>query len=149
MKKKTKYITAAIVFVLLSLCNIFVSAIFHKMLIKDNQWLTFAPFIETCKLVFSNMGARSIFLAFEVFIVLGLIAAQLSRTSTYKSDMVKISKNIEIPQRAGQNQYGSARFYRDDELDTVFTEIKINKQDSYIQEPMKHGYDDLEFMKKE
>ena len=64
-------------------------------------------------------GARSIFLAFEVFIVLGLIAAQLSRTSTYKSDMVKISKNIEIPQRAGQNQYGSARFYRDDELDTV------------------------------
>ena len=110
MKKKTKYITAAIVFVLLSLCNIFVSAIFHKMLIKDNQWLTFAPFIETCKLVFSNMGARSIFLAFEVFIVLGLIAAQLSRTSTYKSDMVKISKNIEIPQQAGQNQYGSARF---------------------------------------
>ena len=84
MKKKTKYITAAIVFVLLSLCNIFVSAILHKMLIKDNQWLTFAPFIETCKLVFSNMGARSIFLAFEVFIVLGLIAAQLSRTSTYK-----------------------------------------------------------------
>ena len=143
MKKKTKYITAANVFVLLSLCNIFVSAIFHKMLIKDNQWLTFAPFIETCKLVFSNMGARSIFLAF------GLIAAQLSRTSTYKSDMVKISKNIEIPQRAGQNQYGSARFYRDDELDTVFTEIKINKQDSYIQELMKHGYDDLEFMKKE
>ena len=63
MKKKTKYITAAIVFVLLSLCNIFVSAIFHKMLIKDNQWLTFAPFIETCKLVFSNMGARSIFLS--------------------------------------------------------------------------------------
>ncbi len=81
--------------------------------------------------------------------MLGLIAAQLSRTSTYKSDMVKISKNIEIPQRAGQNQYGSARFYRDDELDTVFTEIKINKQDSYIQELMKHGYDDLEFMKKE
>ena len=112
MKKKTKYITAAIVFVLLSLCNIFVSAILHKMLIKDNQWLT-------------------------------------SRTSTYKSDMVKISKNIEIPQRAGQNQYGSARFYRDDELDTVFTEIKINKQDSYIKELMKHGYDDLEFMKKE
>ena len=35
MKKKTKYITAAIVFVLLSLCNIFVSAILHKMLIKD------------------------------------------------------------------------------------------------------------------
>lgn len=65
MKKKTKYITAAIVFVLLSLCNIFVSAILHKMLIKDNQWLTFAPFIETCKLVFSNMGARSIFLAFD------------------------------------------------------------------------------------
>ena len=35
------------------------------------------------------------------------------------------------------------------QLDTVFTEIKINKQDSYIQELMKHGYDDLEFMKKE
>ena len=95
MKKKTKYITAAIVFVLLSLCNIFVSAIFHKMLIKDNQWLTFAPFIETCKLVFSNMGARSIFLAFEVFIVLGLIAAQLwlkfLRILKYRNEPDRIS----------------------------------------------------------
>ena len=80
MKKKTKYITAAIVFVLLSLCNIFVSAILHKMLIKDNQWLTFAPFIETCKLVFSNMGARSIFLAFEVFIAVSYTHLTLPTT---------------------------------------------------------------------
>ena len=80
--------------------------------------------------------------------MLGLIAAQLSRTSTYKSDMVKISKNIEIPQRAGQNQYGSARFTEMMNLIQFYRNKKINKQDSYIKELMKHGYDDLEFMKR-
>lgn len=148
MKKKTKYITAVIVFVLLSWCNVFVSVMLHKLMIRDNHWLTFAPFVETCKIVLCDKGARSIYFAFEVFIVLGLIAAQLSRTSTYKSNLVKISKNLEIPQRAGQNQYGSARFYEKDELDKVFTEIEIKKKDSYIRELMRCGYDDLEFMKK-
>lgn len=145
-RKKTKYITAVIVFVVLSICSIFLSAIIHKILIKDSSWFMLSSFGETVKIVIHDKGARTIFFGFEILIVLCLVASQLSRTTAYRSELVSVAQNIEIPKEAGEKQYGSARFYRDDELDAVFDTVTIKEYDKFISDLMQQGYDDLKFM---
>lgn len=144
--KKTKYITAVVLFVLLSICNVIFSAMLHNLLSKNPEWMHLAGFSYSLHVVMEIKGARLIFLAIEVFIILGLVAAQITRVTEYKSELVKITDDIYIPKRAGENQYGSARFYTEAELSKVFTEIRINKSDELICQLMEHGYDDLEFM---
>lgn len=146
-KKKTKYITAALVFVLLSICNIFISVMLHKIFSKTPGWMQFEPLIASVQTVIHIKGARLIFLAIETFIVLGIIAAQLTRATAYRSDLVKVTDDIYIPQGVGENQYGCARFYTKDEINKVFTVVKISKADPAIQKLIAHGYDDLDFIK--
>lgn len=145
--KITKYITAVVVFILLSLCNVYFSVMLHKIFAKDATWMHFDSFFASLDMIMDIKGARLMFLTMELFIILALIAAQITRVSTYKSDLVKVTDDIYIPQKVGENQYGSARFYTKEELNNVFTVVRINKNSSSVSKLMAQGYDDLEFMK--
>lgn len=76
---------------------------------------------------------------------MGIIAALITRISTYTSDLIKITDDIYIPKAVGQSQYGAARFYKKDELPGVFDVINISHTDSLIKKLMQQGYDDLDF----
>lgn len=145
--KLTKHITAIVVFVLLSVCNVFFSVMLHKIFAKESGWMQFGTLTASIRLIVSIKGARLIFLTMELFIVLGLIAAQLTHISSYKSDLIKITDDIYIPKEMGEKQYGSARFYNKAEINDVFTVVKISKANHQIAGLMAHGYDDLTFIK--
>lgn len=145
--KITKYITAIVVFSLLSVCNVYFSVMLHKIFAKDAGWMRFDTFLVSLNMLLNIKGAGLIFLTMELFIILGLIASQITRVSTYKADLVKVTDDIYIPQKVGENQYGSARFYSNEEINKVFTVVRINKTAPDISKLMAHGYDDLEFMK--
>jgi len=142
--KKSKYITIVIAFILLSICSVYISVMLHKLFSKDLLWFKVDDFSTTLDLILHDKGAKSLFLGFEAFVVLILVATQITRLSTYKSELVQITDDIYIPQAVGENQYGSARFYTEKELKNVFTELTISKNNEQIEYLMKHGCDDLE-----
>lgn len=145
--KKTKYVTAIVVFIILSAVNIYFSVMLHKIFSKAPDALRFDTLLSSIDMIIHIKGARVIFLTFELFIILGLAAAQITRVNSYQSDLIKITEDIYIPKEVGEKQYGSARFYTKDELNKVFTIVKISKSSPNIAELMAHGYDDLEFIK--
>lgn len=145
--KKTKYVTAIVVFIILSAVNIYFSVMLHKIFSKAPDALRFDTLSSSIDMIIHIKGARVIFLTFELFIILGLAAAQITRVNSYQSDLIKITEDIYIPKEVGEKQYGSARFYTKDELNKVFTIVKISKSSHNIAELMAHGYDDLEFIK--
>lgn len=141
--KKTKYITTVLFFILLTFCNIYLSVILHKILSKTPNWIIFESLQDSIIIIINNKGASIIFLGIETFIILGLIAAQISRVTAYKSELTKITDDIYIPKPAGENQYGSARFYSKKEINEVFNVITVNKHHELIKNLIVHGYDDL------
>lgn len=145
--KVTKYVTAIVAFVLLSVVNIYFSVMLHKILARTPEVFRFDTLATSIDMIIRIKGARLIFLTFELFIILGLIAAQITRVSSYQSELIKVTDDIYIPKEVGEKQYGSARFYNKDELNKVFTVVKISKYSPDIAELMAHGYDDLEFLK--
>lgn len=142
--KSTKYITLVIAFILLSICSVYLSVMLHKILSKELLWFKVDSFSATLEIALHNKGANTLFLGFEALIILVLVATQITRLSMYKSELVKVTDDIYIPQAVGENQYGSARFYAEKELKNVFTELTISKNDEKIEYLMKHGCDDLE-----
>ncbi len=73
--KVTKYVTAIVAFVLLSVVNIYFSVMLHKILARMPEAFRFDTLATSIDMIIRIKGARLIFLTFELFIILGLIAA--------------------------------------------------------------------------
>lgn len=84
-----------------------------------------------------------LFLALEILVLLGGLAYYITNDKPYQSDLVAITPKISTPVAAGQKQFGSARWMKEEERDKAFEFFTINKRDNLISYLLSTGYEDL------
>lgn len=60
----------------------------------------------------------------------------------YKSDMQRITPDIETPKAEGQGQYGTARWLNRKKFSKVFTAVEVDQSSPLIKDLIAHGCDD-------
>lgn len=89
--------------------------------------------------------ARVLFFAFVGFVVLGIFAiVYASNSVNYKSDMYRVTPDIEIPYPAGQGQYGTSWFISEKELGRFFTKITVDEDSTVIRELLKKSKEEFD-----
>lgn len=147
---KRKLIVGGVLFFIGSLINVWFSTYAHLVLTKSFTKFSDIRYMECLYSIFTNKNHTNLFLVMELLIftlILILAITYNSDKSSYTSKINNITNYIETPEKAGQNQYGSARWLTEEEKDEVFDTAYL--EGKLIDELASHGYDDLEFMKGE
>ena len=149
--RKSKWILAGFLFVAGLFVSIWLSAAvtgFVEREIQDFAELKSLSFGAAMAMLKSNDKCAMLFLCCQGLVSLLLVILVMNKkTSQYESAMRRITPDIKTPVAAGQKQHGSAEWLRRDEYKTAFGSYILNPGDPQIKELIKHGYDDLEFMK--
>lgn len=87
-----------------------------------------------------------LFLSFEGFVLLCCTLFFVQNSRTYQSDLMKVTDEIEIPMPAGQFQYGSSRWMKEEEKDKVFAVCTISPLNPVIRSLLDTGYEGLDFI---
>lgn len=140
---KKRMIISFVILVIGVILSIFISTIIHNIL-SSRQLSLYIPNIKECiQSLLNSKQHFKLFLVFIAIVVLGSTTLLISNDKGYKSDLQKITPNIYTPVRAGQNQYGSARWMTEKEKDKYFKSMVLNPKNSKIKELIETGYDDL------
>ncbi|MFZ7130770.1 MAG: hypothetical protein ACOWWR_00240 [Eubacteriales bacterium] len=127
--KQLKLMISALIFIVGLWMNIYFSTNLHFLLTRKMNVLTFVP-IKSC---FESMAASgqhlSLFLYLQGFILLCSIYFYLANMKPYQSDLEEITPDIATPVRAGQMQFGSARWLTEEEKNKGFKFIKLRKNE--------------------
>ncbi|MBR1455465.1 MAG: type IV secretory system conjugative DNA transfer family protein, partial [Lachnospiraceae bacterium] len=76
---------------------------------------------------------RAMYVAFFIFFVAVMIYIKFSnRMTRYKSNMIKVTDDIYIPEPAGQGQYGTAHFLEKKELDKKYKYNILDENDPVV-----------------
>lgn len=146
---KSKVITVSVLFIVLSLINVWFSTCVHLILSSSFTEFTDIKYIDCIVGILSNSSQGNLFLVMELLIltlILILMFTYNSDSRHYTSKMNRITDYIETPEVAGQNQHGSARWMTENEKNELFDTIELDCE--YINRLAAQGYDDLQFMKK-
>ncbi|MCL2050837.1 MAG: type IV secretory system conjugative DNA transfer family protein [Lachnospiraceae bacterium] len=115
--KKQKVILCFFLYVLGSALLIYLSGMIDSLLSGNGASATYLGSLEgLCQ----NPAQRSIFLIFNVLLITACTYMAVADFHAYKSNVVKITDDIHIPAKDGQNQHGSARFATEEEKKTLF-----------------------------
>lgn len=144
-QKKIKVISSIFIFILGTIANIYSSTYLHNLLSNEKVDLDIFEIQASIQVIKNNLKALKLFGCFELLILLISLLFIFSEEKIYKSDLVQITPKIKIPVKAGQNQFGSARFMTDEEKE-VFGVLYL-KKDTEIKGLIKHGYDDIKNLK--
>lgn len=121
----------------------FFSTIFHKLLSREINNLSFPKFEDCLKSLMSNQKHLKLFLSFLALSFLASIGFYFSDDKAYQSQLTKVTPMIYTPVKAGQNQHGSARWLTEKEKKEVFKSYTLNSSNSYIKDLIKKGEKDL------
>lgn len=129
MKKETKnkIIVSVISIIILTILNIYISTMIDILLTKKDVSIAEYQVIDMVKELYTNKKQLKLFVYIEVLMILFISYFTLIDYKTYVSSLNKITKNINTPSVAGQNQYGSARWLKEKEKDDVFNSVIIKK----------------------
>jgi len=130
--KQLKLMISALIFLVGLWMNIYFSTNLHFLLSGKMKVLSFIP-IKSC---FESMTASgqhlSLFLYLQGFILLCSIYFYLANMKPYQSDLEAITPDIATPVRAGQMQFGSARWLTEEEKNKGFKSIKLRRNELKI-----------------
>ncbi|PKM56021.1 MAG: conjugal transfer protein TraG [Firmicutes bacterium HGW-Firmicutes-5] len=127
--KQLKLMISALIFLVGLWMNIYFSTNLHFLLSRKMDVLSFIP-MKSC---FESMAASgqhlSLFLYLQGFVLLCSIYFYLANMKPYQSDLAVITPEISTPVRAGQMQFGSARWLTEEEKNKSFKCIKLKKNE--------------------
>ena len=146
---KKKLIVAAVCFIAALFVNVYLSTIVFQVVGRTFDGFSNISFFAGLKSIMENGTHQTIFWCIQIFVVLGLVLLIVSRIASMESKMNRITADIKTPAVAGQKQHGSARWQTKKEIFKNFDVARLKKDNPVIKDLMKHGYDDLEFYKKE
>ncbi len=146
MKSKSKLIVSIFILVLGAIVNLFFSTALDSLLSHKLTRLTILP-IEYCieSLVTSKQHFL-LFLCIQGFFLLLAVLFYTTDMHSYKSELDRITPDIETPRAVGQYQHGSARWMSDSEKDSTFSSYVINPNNTVIKSLIDSGYEDIEFI---
>ena len=146
---KRKSIVAVIVCIAALFLNLYFSTIVHELMNKSFGGITTLSLGHCIESIKANQNHFVVFISLQLFAMLGIALLLLNRYGDYISNMIKVTDDIKTPVAAGEKQHGSARWLTKKEQYESFDIAKLTPKHPVIAELIKHGYDDLEFMKKE
>ena len=146
---KKKLIVAAVVFTAAIFVNVYFSTIVFQLISGSFMGAANLSFTGGVKSILKNSSHRTIFCCIQIFAALGLILLITSRMASTQGKMIRVTKDIKTPAVAGQKQHGSARWQSKKEIFMNFDTVILSKNNPVIKDLIKHGYDDLEFYKRE
>lgn len=149
MKLKEKILLSSLFLLLSSILNLCFSASLHNFMTKKQSTFTWIPLWNCLVGLVTQKQQLLLFLSFEGMIVLCCFLFWIQNDKSYQSRLMKITENISTPESVGQYQYGSARWLKEKERDQVFAYQIFDPKHEIIQQLLKTGYDDLEFVKEE
>ncbi len=79
-----------------------------------------------------------------MFAVVAYITIAGSKKNNYHSELYEVAPGIEIPQRCGQGQHGTAWFMSKADFNKLYPQVEISERDSTIRMLIDTGYDDLQ-----
>lgn len=144
MKKENqiKLFMSIVVFVLGTIATPIISTYMHNIL-SGNDFNNITSLNLCITSIKNNSNNCYLFLSLESIVILISICIFLIDTRSYRSDLIQITPNISTPIPAGQKQFDSAKWMNETEKEEVFSLVRINSNDSFINELIKVGYDDL------
>ncbi|WIV11163.1 TRAG family protein [Proteiniborus sp. MB09-C3] len=142
-QKRNKIIISILVLIIGFTFSVFFSTIFHKLLSREINNLSFPKFEDCLKSLMSNQKHLKLFLSFLALSFLASIGFYFSDDKAYQSQLTKVTPMIYTPVKAGQNQHGSARWLTEKEKKEVFKSYTLNSSNSYIKDLIKKGEKDL------
>lgn len=149
MNKNKKYKLLLTFFILIigTLCNFYLSTLIDVILVGELENFK----LLTIRECFFNMKISQnhfkLFLTLESLILLVSIFYYTINDKPYQSDLIQITPKISIPVPAGQKQFGSARWMKEEEKNTVFDLCILRENDALIKYLISTGYKDLEKVK--
>lgn len=146
---KKKLLVAAVCFIAALFVNVYLSTIVFQIVGRTFNGFSSISFFGSVKSIMENGTHQTIFWCIQIFVVLGLVLLIVSRIASMESKMNRITADIKTPAVAGQKQHGSARWQTKKEIFKNFDVARLKKDNPVIKDLIKHGYDDLEFYKKE
>lgn len=148
MKKidRLKIITSILIFIAGTIGSLYIVSYIHLLLIGEMINLEIIEFFQTIEIIKGHKNSMTLFIAFELLVILIGMIYFLSNDKFYQSELITITPDISIPVSAGQKQFGSARFMTEEERGELFNILTI-KHDKTIKELINHGYDDVSALK--
>ena len=127
--KQLKLMISALIFLVGLWMNIYFSTNLHFLLLKKMDVLSFIP-MKSCFESMATSGQHlSLFLYLQGFVLLCSIYFYLANMKPYQSDLVVITPEISTPVRAGQMQFGSARWLSEEEKNKGFKCITLKNSE--------------------
>lgn len=142
-QKRNKIIISILILIIGFTFSVFFSTIFHKLLSRDINNLSFPKFEDCLKSLMSSQKHLKLFLSFLIISLLASVGFYFSNDKAYQSQLTKITPMIYTPVKAGQNQHGSARWLTEKEKKEIFKSYSLKSSDSYMKELIKKGEEDL------
>ncbi len=144
---RIKIIVIILIFIIGTIFNIYFSTLLDEILSKEIEDFSIPKFKDAILSLMENKNHLYLFIAFQLTLILGIILYSATNNKTYQSDLIKITPNIVTPAPAGQKQFGSAKWMKDEEKDKAFSSCILNKNDKLIDYLIKHGHDDIKMGK--
>ena len=88
-----------------------------------------------------------LYLCLQGFALILAVMFFLTNFRPYQSSLDEITPDIQTPKAVGQYQHGSARWMREEEMDSSFDAYLLDPGDPAIRELLQTGYDGLDFLK--
>lgn len=105
----------------------------HFLLLREVENITFSPAIGW-KLMLQENRVLQFYLLYAALTALLLIWALVSSNYLkYRSDMQRITPDIETPCAAGQGQFGTARWMKPEDIGRFFAVWKVPKRKEWFQ----------------
>lgn len=149
MIKKQKLIVCILILVAGGIFSLLFTTILHKLLSREISVIQFIPIGQCIKSLITNNQHRMMFLCFLGFTGILTVMYYLTNQRPYQSDLDEITPDIQTPKAVGQYQHGSSRWLKEKEYVKVFDSFELGIDDQQVKELMKHGNDDLDFIKRE
>jgi len=147
MKLKTKFILSGVLLVFGSLFSLFFTTGLSEVLTHEATTLQFlSPGLCIAQMA-SNRQSLLLFLCFVGFFLLLDLLLLTTNTKPYRSTLMSVTPDIQIPAAVGQYQHGSAHFLTQKEKDKAFDSFILDPTQKKVKYLLKSGYKNLEFIK--
>ena len=147
MRTKGKLLICGLIFVSGAVLNLFFSTAVHGLLTREITRLSLLPIGDCLASLFSNRQHMMLYLCLQGFVCVLAVMFFLTNMRPYESDLNTITPEIKTPKAVGQYQHGSARWMREEEMDSSFDAYLLDPGDPAIRELLQTGYDGLDFLK--
>ncbi len=140
---KRKIIISCILMVIASVVSLYVSYNVHCLLSGNRGQCSTDPTVLISGL--SEPKIRTFFFIILIAVALAIFYMLVMQNYIkYKSDMQRITPDIETPKAEGQGQYGTARWLEIQNYTKVFSSVNVDRSSKMIKRLINAGHGDGE-----